>query len=175
MSNTEEKKDLAGLTKAKASDRKAAENDILSSLLKAANYRNDEDSIKEVDIKRNGELLFTVHVHPIGEEESQKAYKKARIKKKNKKGQYVYDPENIDDQLRKSWLIYLATTEKDKKEIWGNKEFMQEMDIIDPVDSIDVLLQVGEKIMLVNTIFEISGWADDEDDEIADDEEYAKN
>lgn len=171
----EEKKDATGLSTVEPADRKAEEYELLTNLLEASNFKRDENEITEVEIRRSGKYMFSVHVHPIGEEESQRAHRKAVKKKKNRRGQLVAS-DDIDTQLKNSWLIYLATTDEDKKRIWGNPEFMAEKDILDPVDSIDMLLKVGEKVQLINTIFEISGWADDdEEDEYMSDEEYAKN
>lgn len=175
MAETKEKKNVTGLEDVKPADKKFEEYDLLANLLEAANFKNDEDEIKEVEICRNGKYLFSVHVHPIGEEESQKAHRKATKKKKNRRGQFVASDE-VDSKLKNSWLIYYATTEEDQKKIWGNADFMMKKDLVEPVESIDLLLKVGEKIQLIDTIFEISGWADDEDEEVVlSDEEYAKN
>lgn len=175
MAENKETKNVTGLEDVKPANKKAEEFNLLANLLDAANFKNDEGEIKEVEIRRNGRYMFTVHVHPIGEEESQKAHRKATKKKKNRRGQFVATDE-VDSKLKNSWLIYYATTEKDQKEIWGNPEFMEKLDLIEPVESIDLLLKVGEKIQLIDTIFEISGWAEDEDDEeILSDEEYVKN
>ncbi len=69
-----------------ATDRKEAEYDLVKSLLEAASFRENEDSIEEVKIKRNGKLLFTVHLHPLSDDEVRQARKKATIYAKNPKG-----------------------------------------------------------------------------------------
>jgi hypothetical protein len=75
-----------------------------------------------------------------------------------------------------SWLIYLATTEEDQQNIWGNPAIMQRKGLMEPWESVDVLLSVGEKRALLDQVFKISGLDDDDnDEETMDDEEYAKN
>lgn len=51
---------------------------------------------------------------------------------------------------------------------------MQKYGLAQPVESIDVLLTMGEKRKLADLVTEISG-LDDEEDENMDEEEYAKN
>ena len=59
--NTEnERENITGLDT--ASDRKAAEYDLVSSLLKAAEFKTADESITEVKVTRNGEYLFSVHI-----------------------------------------------------------------------------------------------------------------
>ena len=43
--------------------------DLVSSLLAAAEFKNNEDLIKEVIIKRNGVYYFTFSIHPISDQE----------------------------------------------------------------------------------------------------------
>ena len=51
---------------------KEDEYDLVSSLLAAAEYQQTPDMTKEVEIRRNGRLYFTVHVHPVSEEKGVK-------------------------------------------------------------------------------------------------------
>ena len=156
-----------------AIDRKEAEYDLVTALLEAADYRNDEEEILEVEIKRRGKFLFTVHIHPISDRDVKQAQKKAGVYKPNpankKLGLIKIDTEN--DKLA-SWLIYLATTEADQEKIWGNKQVMGKFGLMENWECIDVLLKKGEKDALLEQIFEISGMNDDDEDEEKDDETF---
>ena len=141
--------------------------DLVTSLLKAAEFKNDEDFIKEVSIKRNNVYYFTVRIHPISDQEISFARKKGTIKKK--KGE-----SELDSSIFNSWLIYLATVEEDRKEIWGNREFKNKYGLAANYESIDILLTAGEKADLVLLVYEISGMNDDQNT-LEDPEEEAKN
>lgn len=170
MANNEEKKNVTGLDM--AADRKEAEYDLVKSLLEASSFKTAEDSITEVTIARNGKFLFKVRVHPLSDADVKTAQKKAGIFKPNpnnkKLGQVKVD---TDAGVLGSWLIYLATVEKDQNEIWGNGAIMQKFNLMQPWQSIDCLLMTGEKNKLVDTILEISGMNDD-DEEQMDEEEF---
>lgn len=157
-----------------AENPKQAEYDLVASLLKAAEYREDPDLIQPVDIKRNGVYLFTVHLRPIGEEEVSKARKKATT--------YMPNPQNrklppvrksFDDTLFNSLIIYAGTTDEDKKKIWGNQAVLDKYNLMQPHESIDVLLTLGEKTELSDLVIQISGM--DVDDEEVSKDEYIKN
>lgn len=166
----EEAKAVLGLDV--ASSPKDAEYNLVSSLLKAADYKTSEDALVAADITRKGEYLFTVHLHPISENEVAEARKHATEYAKNPQGpRYPKIEKGINGSLFNSWMIYLATTEEDKAKIWGNKAVMSKCGLQLPVESIDALLLVGEKTMLIDTISRISGLGDGE---ALTQEEYAK-
>lgn len=172
MAETEEKKDVTGLDS--ASDRKEAEYDLVQALLESAEYKTSEDEITEVDIKRKGRFLFTVHIHPISEPDARMARKKSTTYIPNPNGKKLPPIEKeLDTAKFNAWLIYLATTEEDQQKVWGNPAIMQKYGLTLPVDSIDVLLTLGEKRKLADLVTDISGLDDDEDN--VDEEEYAKN
>ena len=169
----EEKKDVTGLNE--AADRKEAEYDLVKALLESAEYKTAEDEIQEVEIKRSGKFLFTVHLHPISDQDARTARKKSTT--------YVPNPNNkklppiekeMDTAKFNSWLIYLATSAADQEKIWGNPAIMQKYGLAQPYESIDVLLTMGEKRKLADLVADISGM-NDEDDDVVDEEEYAKN
>ena len=165
-----ENKNVTGLDA--AVDRKEAEYDLVKSLLEAANYKNDDDEIFEVEISRRGKLLFVVHIHPISDKDVKFAQKKAGVYKNNpankKLGQIKVDQDNAK---LASWLIYLATTEADQEKIWGNRQVMSTYGLMENWESIDTLLKKGEKDELLEHVFEISGMNDDDEDEQTMDEE----
>lgn len=158
-----------------ASNRKEAEYDLVKALFEAAEFKTADDQITEVEIKRAGKFLFSVHIHPISEPDARFARKKATIYMPNPQGKKLPPIEkDFDSSKFNSWLIYLATTEEDQQKIWGNPSIMQKFGLAQPVESIDNLLTLGEKRKLADLVTEISGM-DDDDEEIVDEEEYAKN
>lgn len=169
-----EKANVTGLDN--ASDRKEAEYDLVTQLLAAADYKTADDNIVEVEIKRNGVYFFTVHIHPISDKDVRFARKKATIYMPNPNGKKLPPIEKETDTSKlKSWMIYLATTEEDQQKIWGNSAVMQKHNLQEPWETIDVLLTVGEKNKLFDTVGEESGLDDENDEEVMDNEEYAKN
>lgn len=147
-----------------------AEYNLLEALLAAADFEND---VTSVEIRRGGKYYFTVHIRPLSDEETRIARKKSTKMVKNPAGKRLPKVEGeFNDVLFNSWIIYLATTDEDKKQIWGNKAFMDKFDILDPVLTIDKILTFGEKTALADKVAEISGMDDDDD---MTDEEYAKN
>jgi hypothetical protein len=172
MATTNEEKVITGLEN--VADRRDAEYDLVKSLLAAAEYRTSEESVQEVDIKRAGRFLFTVHVHPVSENDSIQARKHATTYMKNPAGKKLPPIEKERDTTKfNSWLIYLATTEEDQEKIWGNRAIMEKYNLAEPYESIDILLTLGEKQQLLELILDISGLSDDEDEVTT--EEYAKN
>lgn len=154
-----------------AENTKETEYDLVASLLEAADYRND---ITPVDIARAGKFLFTVHIHPIGDDEVKAARKRARIMMNNPQNRKLPKIEKeFDSNLFNSLIIYAATTDEDKQKIWGNKSVMDKFNLVEPHESINVLLTVGEKTELSDLVVEISGM--DEKDEEVSKEEYTKN
>ena len=147
-----------------------AEYNLVEALLEAADYSND---VVNAEIRRKGKLLFTVHVRPLGDKETRKARKKATTMLANPGGRKLPKIEGeFNPELFNSWLIYLATTDEDRKLIWGNKTVMAKYDILQPVEMVDILLKSGEKDNLVELVAKISGM-DDSDAETL--EDYAKN
>ena len=172
--NETEKKSVTGLDTAK--NPKETEYDLVTALLEAAEFKTSDDQITEVEIKRAGKYLFTVHIHPVSEVDTRTARKKATIYMPNPNNKKMPPIEKDFDVAKfNSWLIYLATTEEDQQKIWGNPAIMQAKGLMQPWESIDALLTFGEKRKLSEQVMEISGMDDDDDEEIVDEEDYAKN
>ncbi len=147
--------------------------DITETLLRAANYKKDEDTQAEVHLQRRGIPLFTVHLHPLGTNDLRQAHKLATTYGRNPQGpKYPKIEVSFDDALYGSWLIYLATTPEDQEKIWGNKTVKAQLGLAQNVETIDAVLRAGEKIALLNKVFEVSGL---EDDAIQEDKDIAKN
>ena len=171
-----EKTNVTGLDN--ATNRKDAEYDLVKSLLEASDFKTSDDNITEVEIKRAGKYLFSVHIHPISDPDARFARKKATIYMPNPNNKKLppIEKEFVNSKFR-SWLIYIATTEEDQQKIWGNGAVMQKHGLSEPWESVDALLTFGEKDKLFEEVTKISGLDDDEvnDEEIMDEEEYAKN
>ena len=169
--NETEKKNITGLDTAE--NRKEAEYDLVSSLLEAANFQTGDNNITEVDIKRAGKFLFTVHIHPISDTDARTARKKATKMMPNPNNKKLPPIEKeFNNSVFGSWLIYLATTEEDQAKIWGNAQVMAAKGLSLPVDSVNVLLTLGEKRKLLDLVTKISGMDDDEDEEVMSEEEF---
>ena len=174
-------KDITGLDEMKSAEaypnaRKEEEYDLTKALLKAVSYRESDDAVTEVEIRKGGKYCFTLHVRPLSDKEARKARKKATILMNNPKGRHLPKIEKEFDSVKfNSEIIYMATTAEDKKKIWGNPEVAEAIDSLDPIDAVDALLDVGEKVELVDLIMDISGMNGLGDEEESTFEEYAKN
>jgi hypothetical protein len=172
MAANKEERDITGLDQ--ATDRKEAEYDLVKALLEASEFKTDEDAVQEVEIKRGGKYLFTVHLHPISEPDATMARKKSTVYMPNPNGKKLPPIEKERNTAKfNSWLIYLATTEEDQEKIWGNRAIMEKFNLAQPYESIDCLLTLGEKQKLVELVMDLSGLSDDEEE--IKEEEYAKN
>ena len=157
----EEKKNVTGLEASK--NRKEAEYDLVQALLEAAEFKTSEDSITEVEMKRNGKFMFTVHIHPVSETDARFARKKATKYMPNPNGKKLPPIEKeFDNTEFKSWLIYLATTPEDQEKIWGNTAVMSKYNLAERWESVDTLLTMGEKNQLADLVAEISGINDED-------------
>ena len=172
-----EKTSVTGLDQ--ATNRKEAEYDLVTSLLAAADYKTADENITEVEVKRNGTFYFKVNLHPISDPDTRFARKKATVYMPNPNNKKLPPIEKeFNNSKFRSWLIYLATTEEDQQKIWGNPAVMQKHNLSEPWEGVDALLTFGEKSRFFDVITEISGLDEDgnvNDEEVMDEEEYAKN
>lgn len=170
MENKMEEKKITGLDTAE--NRKEAEYDLVKSLLEAAEFKTSEESVTEVEIKRNGKFLFTVRVRPLSDPDTRLARKKATTYMPNPNGRKLPPIEkDFNNTTFKSWIIYLATVPEDQEKVWGNSAIKEKFSLAERWESIDVLLTLGEKNKLFNLITEISG-LDDDDEEEMDEESF---
>ncbi len=161
MAIKENEKNITGLDQ--ATNRTEAEYDLVKSLLEAADFRTDESTITEAEIKRNGKYLFSVHIHPVGDTDTRMARKKATVMMPNPENK-KYPPieKEFNNAKFKSWVIYLATTEEDQQKIWNNPQIMKQFNLAEPWESVDTLLTVGEKNRLFNLVTKVSGLDEEE-------------
>jgi hypothetical protein len=143
------------------------ENDILKGLLVAANYKNEKENIHPVEIVRNGVVLFTFHIRPLGEEEYQKCKEKNTKYVRNKQLGIKF-PEDTNSVRYRSALIYQATIKEDRAKVWDNKEAWKELNVLTGIDLIEKTLLAGEKDAVLEAIDKISGYTETT-------EEVAKN
>lgn len=143
------------------------EDDILRSLLDAASYKTSEDEFVNIEIARNGKLLFTFRIRPMSEEEFMQCRRDNTVYKKNKQSG-VRMADHVDGSRYRSQLIYEATVEEDRDKLWDNRRAWGQMSVLNGIDMIDVVLKAGEKDAIISTLENISGYN-------LDAEETAKN
>ena len=143
------------------------ENAMLRGLIEAGKEKDDESTYRTIQIKRAGTLKFVFRVRPVSEEESIKCHDHATKFAPRKRGQPKREIET-NQSLFRSWLIYTATVDEDRKKLWDNRKAQEALDVLSGVDMIDAVLLSGEKDRIIDVINEISGYGDDM-------EETAKN
>lgn len=174
MANNKETKDLTGLETTEISDRKsreATEYNLLENLLKTAEFIDSKEAITEVDIKRKGEVMFTLHIRPVSDQDIRRIRKQATTYMPNPANRKLPPIEKEFNTAKfNSLLVYAASTREDQESIWGNKTLMQKYDLVEPWETVDRLLLFAEKSQLCDIVYEISGG-----EEEATLEDYAKN
>ncbi len=143
------------------------ENDLLNGLLEAASFKTDSSSYKTVQVKREGKLLFEFRIRPLEEEEIQSCRKKCTKMVQNPGGRHLPKIEGDVDYVKvRSWKIYTATVEEDRKKIWDNNVIKQRLNVLQGVDVIDACLMAGEKDTICDIIDDISGYGVSREDYI---------
>ena len=146
---------------------KLKENDFIAGMLAAAEDRTK--ITKEIPIIRDGKKYFSFHVHALSDEESRQCRKKYT----------KYD--SVDQAKFRSSLIYHATTDEDRENLWDNKRLKdgliaQGFQIINALDVIEAVLNGGEKDRVIDVINELSGFDPEDAEEVdAEREATAKN
>ena len=166
-----------------------SQEEVLRMFLAAANYKEDESLYMPITIKRGGKkLLPTFRIRPLSQDEIHTAHVKATQYLPNPAGRRLPKIEGeTNDSLERSWTIYFATVDEDRKALWDNPYYQKALQAQHPevvfsqgnagAQMIHMLLNAGEKSSLVAKIIEIS-FPDDvieEDDQGPDEEEFAKN
>lgn len=148
------------------------EDAILMGMLTAANYKEDTQMHREIQIKRNGKVLFTFTVRPISDEEYKQCRSLSSKKKPHPRGKsYGMIETDYNDTMMRSYEILTATVDNGKGKIWSNHQLKDKLGVLQDIDVIDAVLLVGEKAQVCNVIEDISGFGEDEPSEI----EKAKN
>lgn len=136
------------------------EEDFIQGLIDAAGYAEEET--QRIEIVRDGKLYFAFRIRPLSEEEYN------TCKKKNTK--YVRNrqlgmrmPEETDNVKYRAALIYQATVEEDRKNLWDNRKVWETlrnrgMQVVRGLDVIDYSLKAGEKDKVLEAIDKLSGY-----------------
>jgi hypothetical protein len=134
------------------------EDELLRGLLELGNAQNDESSYRLIQIKRNGELKLEFRVRPLSEEENQQCWKNAT---KYAPGRGYGQPKtaiDTDRSLYRSWVIYSATVDEDRKKVWDNQRALSALNLLAGVDMVEKVLRAGEKDQVINVIEDASGF-----------------
>ena len=94
------------------------EEDFIQGLIDAADYAADET--QRIEIVRDGKVYFAFSIRPLSEEEYNKCKKNnTRYVRNRQFGMKL--PEETNSVKYRSSLIYQATVEEDRKNLWDNK------------------------------------------------------
>lgn len=147
---------------------RANEDDLLTGLLAAASYKDDEDENVEIVISRRGKDLFSFRIHPLSEDDFNRCRKRCTKYVKSKSQAGIRVPEEVDTVKYRCMLIYEATVPEDRAKIWDNKKLWKAKDLATGIEAVDILLKAGEKNAICEKLDAISGYELTE-------EEVAKN
>jgi len=143
------------------------ENDILASLLEASKFKEDKDFQKKIQIKRKSKVIFEFSVRPLDEDETILCRKNAISYAPDPRGKnYPKIEKSFDGSKYRSWKIYLATIDDDKKLLWDNRTIQNKLDVLQNINVIDKVLMSGEKETICGIIDDISGYGSNMEDYI---------
>lgn len=157
---------------------RTVENDFIAGMLEAAEYKTKET--RKIEIIRDGNLFFSFHIHAVGEEEAERCKKRHTKYVRNKSIGLKFAEETDSPRFRSS-LIYNATDEKDRAELWDNKKVWnglssQGYPIVNALDVIEAVLLGGEKAQIIEEINKLSGFETENLEEVEQKlEDAAKN
>ncbi len=146
------------------------EGDLMSAILRAAEFKTDESEYRRMNITRNGKILFKFLIRPLTEEDLSNCRKKnTRVKQ----GRFGIDREKLNNARYRSQIIYEATVPESNTgdvKIWDYKReiIWPKLNVASGIDAIDVMLKAGEKDMVIENIEEISGFRSDDNEVIED-------
>ena len=149
---------------------RANEEAFIQGLIDAAEYASEET--QRIEIVREGRLYFAFHVRPLSSQEYEKCKKKYTKYVRNK--QFGMKLSEDTDRIKyQSAIIYEATVEEDRKNLWDNHKVWNALNakedrIMNGLDVIEYSLKAGEKDKVLEAIDKLSGY----DDNL---EEVAKN
>ena len=173
--NTDAVKDLTGLSAVPAEVRAGVEKDLLTTLLQIAEENTSSKDALPIEIKRQGTVRFTFRVHPVSDDDVRAARKAATTYMPNPSNKKLPKIEKERDEvLYRSVLIYNATVPEDREKIWNSQAVRERFNLVQGHESIDKILNVGEKMKVFEKILEFSGLGDEEEEETTA-EDYAKN
>ena len=142
---------------------------ILQGMLEAAKFQNTR--FKTIEIVRDGVVYFAFRIRPLTEKEYEKCKEGATKYVRNKQLGFKM-PESTDSVKYRSRLIYAATDAEDRKQTWDNKQLWNALEqvgviVITGTDVIDAVLMPGEKAAVVEEIDKLSGFENENLEEVA--------
>lgn len=114
---------------------------------------------------RDGRLFFAFNIHPLTAADYNRC-KEKHTKYVRSKQLGMKLPETTDSVKYRSEIIYQATTEDDRKKLWGNRAIWNALlekglQIMGPLDVIEYCLKAGEKDRIIDAIDKLSGFESD--------------
>ena len=136
---------------------KEFEGDIVSALVEASKYRQEETEIYTMRIIRNKQVLLKFRIHPLSEQDYE-ACRRKNTKYVRNRNVGVKVPESTNAPRFRSQIIFTATVKEDRDKIWNNKDAWEKIGVASGVDMVDAILKAGEKDAIIEQIDKISGY-----------------
>lgn len=151
-----------------ANQLKLNEDDFLQGLIDAAGYMTEET--QRIEIAREGRVMFAFSIRPLSESDYNSCKKKYTKYVRNR-NLGVKMPEDTDNVKYRAEIIYRATVEEDRKKLWDNKTVWEALkskglQIVSPLDVIEYSLKAGEKDRVIECIDKLSGYDDNNLEEV---------
>lgn len=141
---------------------RAFEGDMIQGLIAAAGFK--DETVKTIEIARNGIVYFTFRIQPLTEEEYDQCKRKHTKYVRNKQiGIKVAESTNAVKY--RDALIYQATVAEDRDKLWDNRKVWNSLQskgqqVMNGLDVIEYALRAGEKDKIIDVIDNISGYED---------------
>lgn len=145
------------------------ENDFIQGLLGAVDYKTNET--QKIEVIMGGSLFFAFRIRPLGEDEYNQCRKKYTKYVRNKQ-LGIKLPEDTDNTKYRCSLIYNATVEEDRKNLWDNRDIWKALEgkgfaVVNALDVIEASLPAGYKESIVEAIDKLSGYDSSNLEEVA--------
>ena len=115
--------------------------------MEAGSYKDDEE-FRDVKSKSDGAAVscFPLPCAPSTRTAEIACYTRATPKIPNPRGKHL---PKIDSKTNtaamRSWKIYTATIDEDRKRIWDNPEYKRAQHLVTPIEVVDKLLRSGDR------------------------------
>lgn len=145
------------------------EDDLIAGLLEAADFAALET--KNIEIARAGKVLFTFKIRPLSADEINTCRNRATKYVRNKQ-LGIKMPEDTDSVKYRAMIIYTATVDEDKKKLWDNHKVWEGLEkkgkvVVTGYEVVDHCLKAGEKDKVIEAIDELSGFENNNLEEVA--------
>lgn len=139
------------------------EGSLLDCLLAAADYVDCETDT--IEIIRRGVKYFEIEIQPLSEDDFMTLRKRYTKLKKNRKNGLKVEDEFEVAKYRCS-VIYNASTEKTKAEIWDNRNLQDALRkkghiVTTALDVVEGILLPGEKDLICDAIDKLCGYSEE--------------